>query len=438
MSTIYVRSTDGNNADSGATWALAKATLAGAAAIAVAGDTIYVSQVHSETTAAAVTLTFAGTTAAPIKILCGNDAAEPPTAGATTAIMAVTGDNLIQVNGNVHVYGVTFNCGTSTNNSSFYMAGDGGDAQLYEKCVINIGGSNSNARIFFNAGPANVAAPTIRWKNVDVKFANTAQYIIHSETLFEWDGGSILSGSAAIPNLIGMTSNHPGTVQISGVDLSNAAASLSIFSGTGGKGVIRNFKVPASWTGSIFTGVPAPGCRYEMYNGDSAGTNYKFWVKDFAGETKDESTLVKTGGSAHSAKVTSSVNCNEASGRFKAWEDVRLNTVVGSPIVVTVDTLIDNVVGLTNAEMWIEVEFLSASGSPISSISSSQRVDPITAAATNASSAVTWATGSMVNPNKQKMVSPSLTPQIAGYIHTKVMTAKASTIVYFDLTLQVS
>ena len=59
MATIYVRSTDGNNADNGSTWALAKATIAGAAAIDAAGDTVFVSDAHAESTAGAVTLTFA-------------------------------------------------------------------------------------------------------------------------------------------------------------------------------------------------------------------------------------------------------------------------------------------------------------------------------------------------------------------------------------------
>ncbi len=52
MANIYVRSTDGNDADSGATWALAKATLGGALAIATSADTIWVSQNHAETAVA--------------------------------------------------------------------------------------------------------------------------------------------------------------------------------------------------------------------------------------------------------------------------------------------------------------------------------------------------------------------------------------------------
>src|SRR3990167_9027284 len=93
MATLYVRSTDGSDADTGATWALAKASLAGAFAAASAGDTIYVSQVHAETQASAMTLTSPGTAASPVRVLCVNDAAEPPTALATTATVTTTGAN---------------------------------------------------------------------------------------------------------------------------------------------------------------------------------------------------------------------------------------------------------------------------------------------------------------------------------------------------------
>jgi hypothetical protein len=50
----YLDSAAGNDANNGTTWALAKATVAGIDAIDTAGDTIYVAQTHSETTAAAV------------------------------------------------------------------------------------------------------------------------------------------------------------------------------------------------------------------------------------------------------------------------------------------------------------------------------------------------------------------------------------------------
>src|SRR3990167_6093507 len=116
MANIYVRSTDGNDADDGTTWALADATLTGAAAADVAGDVIWVSQVHAESTAAAITFNWDGTAAAPIRVVCGNDAAEPPTALATTATVTTTGNSTITCQSGidyVYFYGIKFNSGSA-------------------------------------------------------------------------------------------------------------------------------------------------------------------------------------------------------------------------------------------------------------------------------------------------------------------------------------
>ena len=122
MANIYVRSTDGNDADNGTTWALAKATLVGALAIATSADTIWVSQNHAETQASTMTLTMPTTPG--LKILCGNDAAEPPTALATTATIAVTGNFGIGfASGYAYTYGITFNSGAGGGGASDILIG---------------------------------------------------------------------------------------------------------------------------------------------------------------------------------------------------------------------------------------------------------------------------------------------------------------------------
>jgi hypothetical protein len=109
-STRYVDSAAGNDANGGTTWADAKATLAGIDAIDTTGDTIYVAQTHSETTAAAVTYAFAGTVALPTRIICGDKGAQPPTTLSTAAVIATTGNTsgiTIGVTSG-YFYGMTF------------------------------------------------------------------------------------------------------------------------------------------------------------------------------------------------------------------------------------------------------------------------------------------------------------------------------------------
>ena len=113
MADIYVRSTDGLDADSGATWALAKATLVGAAAIDAAGDRIFLSDNQAESTAAAVSVVLAGSLVSKTQLLSVDDSTgEPPTALLKGASVTTTGANAISVEGYAYIHGVAFNCGT--------------------------------------------------------------------------------------------------------------------------------------------------------------------------------------------------------------------------------------------------------------------------------------------------------------------------------------
>src|SRR3972149_1862147 len=141
MATGYVRSTDGNNVDAGSTWELAKLDGAGAAAIDTAGDTIWFSQVHAESTAAAVTWNWAGTTSSQVKLLCGNDSAEPPTALATTGTVTTSGagSNLsIAASGDTYIYGLTFVCGSGATNTCTINTGVSGAITDYDTCNFQL------------------------------------------------------------------------------------------------------------------------------------------------------------------------------------------------------------------------------------------------------------------------------------------------------------
>ncbi len=143
MGNLYVRSTDGNDADGGTTWALAKATLDGAAAIDASGDVIYVSQAHTQTQASALSLPFAGSSASPQKVICGNDGAEPPTAVATSAAVANTGANAMTLTSlNCYIYGIAFTCGGQ------FTFGSGTQYYFHlEKCDIILTNNGSGGQI---------------------------------------------------------------------------------------------------------------------------------------------------------------------------------------------------------------------------------------------------------------------------------------------------
>lgn len=445
MADIYVRSTDGNNADDGSTWALAKLDLAGAAAIDSAGDTIYFSDAHAESTATAITWALAGTDASPVRLIGVDDAAEPPTAVSVLPTISTTGASGLTLNGSCYVYGLTFNLGTGAVVASFLMNQGGSNTQVYKSCNFNLVATGSSLIRTTNSGASNV---TTIWEDCFVKFSATGQRIYQGRGKFHWNGGGITAGGstpATIFNSVG--TGGQGNVLLSGLDFSTVGAGVHIFQGDGstnGNYTIRNCKLPASWTGTLVSGtLPGASGRFEMHNCDSADTNYRLWVEDYYGSIKSETTLVKTGGASDGAtpfslKMVSSANATYPSGLLESIElPARWNSTVGSAITVTVDVLHDSLTNLTDAEIWLKVQYLGTSGFPLSSFISDAKADVLATAADQTASAATWTTTGMTNPNKQKL-AVTFTPQEAGFLQAKVMLAKASTTVYIDAKLQVS
>lgn len=434
MANIYVRSTDGSNADNGSTWALAKLDLVGAAAIDAAGDTIYVSQAHAESTAAQITFVLAGTLVSPTKIICGDDAAEPPTTVSTSGSVSTTGASGIIFSGaSFFVRGLIFNIGSGANLASMSLATAASARVHFQLCDFIQGGSNGGN---VNANSTGGTGCFVVLEDCRFKFASSAGGLRFSTsgTLLV-QGGSIISGGTSLTALVvapGASANH--VVRISGMDLTNAAAGMHIFTaGNFMHGVIRNSKLPASWSGSLVTGTIAGGSRYEMHNCDSGDTNYSIQIVDACASLLAETTVVRTGGASNgtttmSWKIATTADAEYPQQVFESPEIVVWNETTGSAITVTVETVTDNVT-LTDAEAWLEVEYLGTSGVPLGTFGNDAKADVLATAANQTSSAETWTTTGLTTPVKQKL-SVTFTPQEKGFVHAVVKVAKASTTVY--------
>ena len=444
MAIIYVRSTDGSDADNGSTWALAKATLPGAGAIDAAGDTIYVSQNHAESAAAAITLSGAGTNASPSRLICGNDAAEPPTAVATTATVTTTGsNNSITISGAFYIYGMTFisvaavNCnGAAANN-----------VQYFENCSLQTTGPGSGGLIQSSANQNNVFHTT--FKNCTFKFAHANNYF-SCIGLTVIEGGSVLSGTTTPTTLFRFAADRAASSLIcSGFDFSNFASTLVLCGTTNSvssaKMVFRDCKLPASWSGSLVaSGLVGLGQRFEMHNCDSTDTNYRLWVEDYAGSIKQETTIVRTGGASDgttglSWKMVTSANSSYPTVRLESPEIHVWNATTGSSVTATVEIVHDtNVAGgqgagtgsrFQNNEIWLEVMYLGTSGVPLGTWASDAPADVLAAAADQTDSSETWTTTGLTTPQTQKL-SVTFTAQEKGFVVAKVVMAKASKTVY--------
>lgn len=439
MADIYVRSTDGSDTDNGSTWALAKATGAGAAAVDAAGDRVFFSQNHAESTAAAVTWAWAGTSPSPVQLICGNDAAEPPTSLATTATITTTGNSDLKPfnAGSVYARCLTFIAGSGATGAARIFGPEAQDRTAEcEQCSFQIATTGSTSHFFCVSGNNTDA----RYKDCTFKFANAGQSIApNAGGTTRISGGSLLSGGTSPANFF--SPQVPGSnTYVDGFDFSNASASFNIASSStrGTLFVMRNCKLPASWSGSINASTPGPGSLWEMHNCDAADTNYRFWRKTHFGEVKSETTIVRSGGASDGAtpiafRMDSNANCVYPSHTLTSQEIVRWNETTGSPITVDVEVVHDSQGAGTGSdfqddEIWLEVQYLGTSGFPLSSFVSGRR-GLLSSAADHANSSETWTTTGLASPVKQKL-SVTFTPLEKGYIHAKVHLAKASKTVY--------
>lgn len=428
MAFWYVRSTDGSDADTGATWALAKATIAGALAVAAAGDTIYVSHQHAESSGSAISWNWPSNVTSPIRVICVNDGAEPPTALAATATVTTTAGNISITGGGdyVYFYGITFTAGSGSAAAAAIITLS--TLVVAEACNFHIATTAANQTMQFTAG-------LNRFISCGFKFAAATQRIFPAPGAFaEYVGCSLLSGGTSPTNLFNL-SNDGSRVSVQGFDLTNASAGVNIStgSGTGSDFLIRNSKLPVSWSGSMFSGTPATGQRVRMINCDSGDTNYKYQSAEQFGTVLQETTLTRTSGGSDgttplSFKLVSNANAEFPMLTLDSPPITKRITSVGSPITLKAQTLRDNATPIKDNEAWLEVEYLGTSGFPIASFIS----DGISVMATGANqgaSSVTWTTTGMSNPDKREF-SVTFTPQEVGMAVGRIRHAKASDTMY--------
>lgn len=436
MADKYVRSTDGNNADDGSTWALAEADLH--APTWSAGDRIFVSQAHAQSSATTIAIASAGTLASPSQILCVDDSAEPPTALATTGTITTTGTAAFSLSGSVYVYGLTVFSGTGSSSGPSILLTGSGQTGIFEQCSFQSVCTHAGNDIGFGSTSGGQYYKC-EWRECTVKFAAVGHCININQTTFEWNGGSVLSGSTAPTELFAFGGDGARAL-ISGVDLQHIGASTTLFQ-PGARpslGIIRDCRLPASWSGSLGTPT-APTQRVEMHNCDSGDTNYRLWVEDYAGSVKHETTIVRTGGASDGTTTISWRMATTANAEYPVVlmcspEIVAWNDTTGSSVTATIEIVHDSMGAGSGSkfqddEIWLEVMYLGTSGYPLGSWIRDCKADVLATAANQADSTETWTTTGLTTPVKQKL-SVTFTPQEKGFVHARVVMAKASKTCY--------
>lgn len=446
MANLFVRSTDGNDSDNGSTWALAKATLASALSAAAAGDTIFVADAHAETAGSGVTITLTspGTAASPCRILCVDDTGDPssPTTLATTAVVETTNTNIV-FNGFAYVYGITFKAGNASVAAAQlrFISASPSFFEL-ESCLLRIHDTHPSGGI--NVGNGSVSYSGLRLINTNIQFAEANQaFFLNMNKTFEWVGGSLVLGTAPTAGLLLLGNGTAfGRVLIRGVDLANLGSGpLAAVSGDFASVVRFEWcKLGSGFTLTTGTLDGPQSVELVVDNCDSGDTNYKMARRSYMGNVDAEATIVRTGGASDgttplSWKLTS--NSNTKYHRELVSPDIFIwNETVGSSVTLTAEIVTDNVT-LTDAEAWLEIEYLGTSGNPKASFASDRKANTLATAANQTTSSVTWTTTGLSTPTKQKL-AVSVTPQEKGLIRARVVLAKASTTMYVCPKLDVT
>jgi len=438
MADVYLRSTDGNDADDGSTWALADATLVASLVAAGAGGKSYVSDAHAETQAANMDMASSGTAASPTKVLCGDDVAEPPTTVTTSATVTTTGSNHMSFTGFAYVQGVTFNMGTGNANDTIKWTDASPWSWTFEDCALNVVSTHASAGFQVgNYGNNTEDDQALRFINTDISFGNSSQGFIWVSCLFDWHGGSV-TGTAPTTLFLAKASGSIGQVNLFGVDLSafGSGKNLVDVSATGGKRTIYKFvgcKLGASVT--IATGdVAGPGGpEVECINCDSADTRYRWYKKACGGESLTETTIVMTGGAqvdsvAISRKIVTTANVNDVFPFFGQWHQFWNTDLTAQTL--TVEMVTDNVT-VTDGEVYVELWYAGTSGTPLYLLLTDRVADFLTTPSNQAASTQAWTTTGLTTPIKQKL-TVAFTALETGLILWRVAATKASLTMYYD------
>lgn len=450
MATLRVDSA-ATGAANGTTWADAYTTLAAALTASTAGDDIWVASTHSENPGSAQTWTL-GTLAAPTKVYCVTVSGASSQSGTTSgAVCATNGGFAITINGSGYIYGVEIAPGNGGAVNAGLVFGGTTNVVTLDSGKVNMNSTSSSSDI----NMAGNGGGQYRFINCGLRFGGVGQNFLVSNNSLLILGASVISGSASPNSMIVTSGGRGANVEVRDSDFSIFGTGFDVIEASTfvGSCVLANNRMPDSWAGTLTSATPtAPGSRILMHNSDSADTNNRLWEESYIGSVQSNGSIYNDAGAddgsavGYSWQMVTTANAEFPAHTLQSPEIVKWNETTGSSLTVTVEIVHDSQGAgtsgaLLNSEIWLQVEYLSSTTRPLGAMLT-DRVDAdnsgnlLATAADQASSSATW-TGDAAGWDTQKL-SVTFTPQCKGYVHARVMLAKASTTVYVDPLLTIA
>ena len=407
-----------------------------------ASNTIYVGDNHAESQATAITIAPAGNISTVGKIICHNHSGSyPPASGDVTtgATVSTTGAVNIIFNSTIaglYFYGLAFKVAVGQSSSSTLSIIPNGAFVVFSHCSFELATTGVGATIAIGNG---TFAETILWDSTTVKFANAGQTLQVIEGSFYWQNtGLVLGTGSLVPNNLLNASSSAIAVTLEALDLSQLTGNVvAAVSGASGSIVIKDCKLNAS----ALIGVPTTfGIVTQLIRSDSAATPYKSARYQYEGTETTETSITRVGGAvdpsgqAQSRKIVTTAN-SQLLRPFKAEPYAIWNPVTGANVTVTLCGTINAGALPNNDDIWIEVEYLGSSATPLGTIVNTTKSNLLAANATVASDGSTWnggGSGAGWSPFKLTTTLSSPQPGLVGYIHARVRAAKASATYYID------
>jgi hypothetical protein len=408
-----------------------------------AGNTIYVGDNHAESQATIIQLQPTGSLPTVGRILCHNHSGSYPPASSdltTGATISTTGTvNILfspSAAGGFYLYGLTFRDAIGQSSGQNITLSSGGSWIYCDRCLFDQSSSGS-ASIVIGSGVGGL----VTFNNTTVKFGNVLQgVILQSAGQFIWQntGLILVSGSSLPNNLITSISTVPANVTFEALDLSQLTGNIITTSVTVPASVIvKDCKFNAA------TAVTTPGqyaVTTQLVRCDSGATSYKSARYTYEGTETTETSITRVGGAAdpagqaQSRKIVTTAN-SQWLRPFRAEPYAIWNAVTGSNVTVTVCGTINAGTLPNNDDIWLEVEYLGSSATPLGTIVTTTKSSVLAANAAVASDGSTWnggGSGAGWLPFKLTTTLSSPQPGMAGYINARVRAAKASATFYID------
>lgn len=314
------------------------------------------------------------------KIMCVNTAGSMPPVSAdlrTSATIGLTGSQNLGLTGYWSwVYGIGFSCGNSAN-VALILNNENAIDKFYESCTFTLpSGTGSGAQIQV---PSNNVGRT-RLKNCTLKFTNTG----HSLAVAGWVKfqNCSIDNTGSVPTQFMVPTASGAEIVFEGCDLSFLSGSQFLHDNgnVSNRFTFIDCKLPSSWSAQI-AGGNCPAQEIIISRCSSGANPWQFYMLNRVAQLQASNVVYRANGAAdnsvnYSWNLTTNANASNGIGTaFECPPIAEYNSITGSNRTVTINGIVDAAAVPTNLDLWMDVSYLGASGTPQATIASTRVAD---------------------------------------------------------------